>query len=139
MSKPTESQFDQVINGYLACLLWVAPGDEDDENPGDGTSVHELSYKVRLIAAMDCQAFIEACGSLFDEAVDARGYSLSRFGHDFALTRNGHGAGFWDRSELKDGGLGDKLSALCGFGTRFKENNLYKGDDGRFHLESGAS
>ncbi len=26
------------------------------------------------------------------------------------LTRNGHGAGFWDRPSLMDGGLGERLT-----------------------------
>ena len=31
-------------------------------------------------------------------------------GHDFALTRNGHGAGFWDRGL---GAIGDMLTSEC--------------------------
>ena len=34
-------------------------------------------------------------------------YDLEQHGHDFALTRNGHGAGYWDRGLGK---VGDKLS-----------------------------
>jgi hypothetical protein len=42
-------------------------------------------------------------------------------GHDFWLTRNGHGAGFWDRSELKAHDLGERLTKLC---KEFPEYNL---------------
>lgn len=40
----------------------------------------------------------------------ARGYSDEQAGHDFWLTRNGHGAGFWDREVLDEDGLGRQLS-----------------------------
>lgn len=41
-------------------------------------------------------------------AIERRG--LSDFGHDLFLTARGHGAGFWDRQGLKEGGIGDRLS-----------------------------
>ena len=50
-----------------------------------------------------------------------------RLGHDFWLTRNGHGAGFWDRGL---GELGQKLTeATKTFGT----SDLYIGDDGKIY------
>jgi hypothetical protein len=45
----------------------------------------------------------EAVGMSVDEA-------YQHAGHDFWLTRNGHGAGFWDRGM---GMLGDELTAAC--------------------------
>lgn len=39
-----------------------------------------------------------------------RGYSEEQAGRDLWLTANGHGAGFWDRSELEADGLGEALS-----------------------------
>lgn len=49
------------------------------------------------------------------------------FGHDFWLTRNGHGAGFWDRGY---GELGDFLATWA---KTFGEANLTVGDDGRVY------
>lgn len=37
---------------------------------------------------------------------------VSQFGHDFWLTRNGHGSGFWDREEIW-GDCADFLSELA--------------------------
>jgi hypothetical protein len=57
-------------------------------------------------------------------------YSPMQAGHDFWLTRNGHGAGFWDR------GLGDQgvqLSKACGWRSSFPGVELYVGDDGRIY------
>jgi hypothetical protein len=48
-------------------------------------------------------------------------------GHDFWLTRNGHGAGFWDRGL---GELGDRLTAAC---KPYGEIYLYIGDDGKVY------
>ena len=132
-----------VVQGYLECTLWVMPGDEENENPGDSISICELPPQTVALAHADCAAFLKACGDLFNQAIERDGYTAERFGHDFALTRNGHGAGFWDRDELKAHDLGDKISALCGWTggrrTRFTENNLYLADDGLAYFESGEA
>lgn len=49
-------------------------------------------------------------------------------GHDFLLTRNRCGVGFWDRKELGD--LGDLLTEKC---KGFKEVDFYVGDDRTVH------
>lgn len=137
-----QKTLDVVVQGYLVCMLWTMPGDEGNENPGDSIPIYDLPKQTWGIARADCAAFLEACGDLFTLAIDAPGYSAERFGHDFALTRNGHGAGFWDRDELKEDDLGDTISALCGWAggkrTPFTENNLYLGDDGLAYFERGA-
>ena len=46
--------------------------------------------------------------------------------HHFWLTRNGHGAGFWDG----DWERGDEITEVC---KRFPEVTLYVGDDGQIH------
>lgn len=84
--------FSQVVHGYLACAAWAdAP---------EGSNA-QFTKKAEVTAAADCGKFIEACGPLFQQAIEAVGYSPSQFGHDFWLTRQGHGTGFWDRNELK--------------------------------------
>lgn len=131
-----------VVQGYLSCMLWTMPGDEGNENPGDSISICELPPQTVAVAHADCAAFVQACGDLFTQATERDGHTAERFGHDFALTRNGHGAGFWDRDELEADDLGDKLSALCGWTggtrTRFTENNLYLADDGLAYFETWA-
>lgn len=117
-------------DGYLVCLLWVMPGTDECENPGDSLSIHcDLGEGVRAEAEKVVAEFAATCGPLADEAVER--YGAERFGHDLALTCNGHGAGFWDRDELGADDLGDRLSDLC----RHTEQNLYVGDDGKAYLE----
>jgi hypothetical protein len=49
-------------------------------------------------------------------------------GHDFWLTRNGHGAGFWDGDLSEDVG-----NALTEAAKKFGECHLYVGDDGQIY------
>lgn len=45
--------------------------------------------------------------------------------------RNGHGAGFWDRTELDADELGDRLTVLA---KEFGAVDLYQGDDRLLYL-----
>lgn len=58
-------------------------------------------------------------------------YTTEQAGHDFWLTRNGHGAGFWDRGL---GEIGNKLTEACGHGTKYPNLDLYLGDDNKLYL-----
>lgn len=58
----------------------------------------------------------------------AQGQASDQFGHDLALTRNGHRTGFWDRGL---GELGDESTALA---KKLGTEQPYKGDDGRLYL-----
>ena len=55
---------------------------------------------------------------------------LPQAGHDFWLTRNGHGPGFWDRPEIYGEEKAQELSALA---ETFGVVDLYVGDDGRIY------
>jgi hypothetical protein len=60
-------------------------------------------------AIEDCNSFIIANEELLTEYCN-RGYDLSQAGHDFWLTRQGHGAGFWDKGMEE---LGEQLTAIA--------------------------
>src|SRR5690606_5349913 len=87
---------ERMVSGYVECMEWA------DCGPDNETYEKEWSTTVAEKAVFDCAAFIAACGQpLLDTLAElAPSYSDERFGHDFWLTRNGHGAGFWDRDEL---------------------------------------
>jgi hypothetical protein len=74
----------------------------------------------------ECAAFQEANSELLASWPPSADYA----GHDFWLTRNGHGAGYWARygsGERELEAIGAKLSEAahaCG------EKSLYAGDDG---------
>ena len=105
--------------GYVECALWSS-SDEDGE-PLDGLGL-SLSDEAEAKLLADCADFFNANRDLYTAA----GWPDVQAGHDFWLTRNGHGAGFWDRG-LRDG---DALSDIAhAYGTC----DLYIGDDGMVH------
>jgi len=92
--------FEKVLMAYETCALWASTN--DDGEPLDDYDLREDAHVVMLLDVVD---FVTNCSDLDLTEMDAE-----QFGHDFWLTRNGHGAGFWDR-EL--GELGDILTERC--------------------------
>ena len=74
---------------------------------------------------IDKMGYIECCGELESWSDDA----IERAGHDFWLTRNGHGAGFWDGDWEED--IGAALTRLSG---EFTEVWAYQGDGGLMYV-----
>ena len=139
---PTKAQMETITKHYLIAMLWTMPGDDACENPGDSIALCDLPQETIQQATDDVAAFVASCGVLFDQAMAcfADGYGQhpdagsaeAAFGYDFALTRNGHGAGFWDReSEGLPRVLGEALTRVC---DGFPECNLYIGDDGKAYF-----
>jgi hypothetical protein len=83
------------------------PGTDGDENPGDRYTLSRFTAEARAVCLSDCLEFINrmrAAGFvtlLYGTAdVQLQGYGPENLGHDLALSRNGHGAGFFDRKPL---------------------------------------
>jgi hypothetical protein len=55
----------------------------------------------------DCDKFFSENFMLIKEAVKSEDYTYASAGRDYWLTRNGHGAGYWDRDL---GEVGDQLT-----------------------------
>lgn len=95
-----------------------------DENYDDD----DLATDTRAQMEKDCLNFIWYNRHALRAAEKAReGYGAEQAGHDYWLTRNGHGAGFWDRGL---GTLGDELTDAAHANGEF---NLYVGDDLKIH------
>jgi hypothetical protein len=79
---------------------------------------------------VDCAEFQRLAGGLIPGGCNrSNEYSeLEQAGHDFWLTRNLHGAGFWDGDWPE---VGDKLTAIS---EQFGELWAYLGDDGLIYL-----
>lgn len=100
---PCELAMAVVVDSYLETLLWSSTGEDGERLEG-----YEVSPKAREEAWEDCNGFIEyAEDQLGDDAWD--GLTDEQVGHNFALSRNVHGAGFFD-SNAK---YADKLQALA--------------------------
>lgn len=114
---------------YVEALLWSS-SDIDEESEGyEGLEDFDLSPEANKKSLHDCLDFMEMYQDLIADTCEKYPhYSWAQAGHDFALTRNHHGAGFWDRGI---GELGDTLTEACEpFGTV----TPYVGDDGYAHI-----
>ena len=105
-----KTSLDKFLAGFIECAIWSSSDDEG--NPLDALG---LDLDADSLAAMraDCAEFMEANQALLDEATERYGYSWWCAGRDYWLTRNGHGAGYWDRDELAADDLGDRLTEAC--------------------------
>ncbi len=118
----TPLTIDAFTRGYLEAALWTS-----DPSPGQGEWSERDEWNISRIhkpalreAITDCAAFQAANAEDLALAGDA-----SRNGLDFFLTRNHHGAGFWDRGY---GPVGKRLSdAAHVYGTHEAEDRLYRG------------
>lgn len=117
-----------MVDYYIDCALWAGldwstcPPDDNpvplDEAYGpDDVSVEALSEIER-----ECIDFYGA------NAADLADMSPEQAGHDFYLTRNGHGAGFWDR------GLGAAGQRLTDAAHVYGTSELMPAGDGTLDL-----
>jgi hypothetical protein len=115
------TEFDTFFNAYVEAALWSSPGD-DGEPLDDTFGPEDFSDDAMARILTDCKAFFEAHR-------DAIASDFTLAGHDFWLTRNGHGVGFWDGDWPEP--IGDTLTAAC---EAFGQVDIYEGDDGALHL-----
>ena len=119
---------DETTRAYIECALWASTDNADetggeplDANYGPDDMADETREQMAADVA-DFAAYVER------EGIDRSAWTDAQFGHDFWLTRNRHGAGFWDR------GHGEAGDALMQAAHTYGETDLYVGDDGRLYL-----
>lgn len=115
------------IEQYLNTALWSST-DESNEQGGEpldrNYTIDDISPETIEQAHLDWNSFQALAGSLLE------GLDLSQVAHDFWLTRNRHGAGFWDGDYNDD--IGEKLTDIA---HKFRELYPIIGDDGLIHFE----
>lgn len=119
----TADDFNDFYKSFVATMLWSEAGNEDGQID-DESSPEEMHPNLREVLREQCEAFCRANVSDLIEATQRIGYTIEQAGHDFALSRNGHGAGFFDR------GLGDVGDRLQEAAQKAGQLDLYFGDDG---------
>lgn len=87
---------DAFMRGYFEAALWSSL-DDNDRPMDEKYSGSDLSVKAIKSMIQDCKEFQQENASLLAQAYEDPGYDEERAGFDFWLTRNRHGAGFWDR------------------------------------------
>lgn len=111
---------DTFTRAYIEAALWSST--DDDGEPLDGVhTVDDVHPDTLARMVRDCELFREACADDLATCDDVQA------GHDYWLTRNGHGAGFWDR------GLGEVGTRLTDAAHADGSCDLYVGDDGLIH------
>ena len=124
---------DLFTQGYVTAAFWQ--GDEDSGIPDLG--FEELNPDALASMVETCAEFQRdneaALKIAYEGGQAARGGRDPYFpfvaGVDLYLTRNGHGAGFWDR-----GLAGQSGTDLSNAARRLGESSLYAGDDHRLYL-----
>lgn len=123
---------DTVLAAYVECALWSSydyRGEDDAPEPFDSWATRDdIAPETLVDMREDCAAMILAA-----ENIDgAEWWDDGQFGHDFWLTRNGHGAGYWDRhyGDCVEAHAGDALTREA---KVYGGCDLYLGDDGKVY------
>lgn len=122
--------------GYVACALWSST-DESNEQGGDpldkNYDVDDIADEALEKMKADCDRFLDEnpadtteASRLLHQRADG---GASSAGHDFWLTRNSHGAGFWDGDLPEE--LGGRLTVAA---REFGTCDIYVGDDGKLYV-----
>lgn len=127
----TTTKLDQFTTAYIECALWAST-DADGESLDFAYGVEYLAPETLESIIADCADFQEANAELLAQWYSECGESTERAGHDFWLTRNRHGAGYWDRwnEGTPQGKIGRKLTDAA---HAYGECDLYVGDDGQVY------
>lgn len=131
----------EFTNAYIECAIWSSTVEVAETKTGRFVSdeweltrtepmdshygADDLTPEAREQMAEDCRQFVSSNRELLSAAEDVDPiYGADRAGHDFWLTRNGHGAGFWDRGL---GATGDRLTEAA---NAYGSADLYVDDSG---------
>lgn len=128
-------KLDEFTVAYFEAALWSSI--DDAENPLDSNyGIEDFASETAQRMIADCAKFQEDNTDVLNAEEDPRTYARQDYGysvnasagHDFWLTRNGHGAGFWDGDWNKDAEkrLNESSDAFGAF-------ELYVGDDGKIY------
>lgn len=128
----TWDRLDPFARAYVECALWSST-DADGTPLDDGRDASDVHPETLARMAEDCAQFVEAHGHLWADGSTQRGeWDIDeQAGHDLWLTRNHHGAGFWDRpAHMYTPENQDTLTAAA---HALGEVELYVGDDAMVH------
>lgn len=103
---------DKILNHYLYAALWT-------EELDDKYDISNIDDKTWQQSRADIESFLTQAEPYL------KGITDEMIGHDFWLTRNGHGAGFWDRQNIeKEDGV--KLTEIC---EKFPSVHVFENDN----------
>ncbi len=115
----TTELHEAAVEQYLMSAVW-ADGDEEDADK------YRVSSGFRRHADADITRFFELAGHLIPDNLD----KITDAAHDLWLTRQGHGAGFWDGDWGDE--LGDQLTAIVK--EHFPHKDFYLSDNSEYEV-----
>ena len=116
-----EHAIKDIVDSYLSAALWTSEEQEDF----DGLNDDDFSEETEKKAFEDVEWFVKVAGKYLNNISD------DMIGHDLWLTRNGHGAGFWDRGYDEE--TYKHLVDICDF---MGYADIYVSDDGKIEINS---
>lgn len=118
---------DSMLKGFLACALWTSHMDDDEAYNFDEKSIYDFTDEAFEKLAKVVEDFQEANEELIEQLMDDENIGYGTIGHSLWLSRNGHGAGFFDYSSE----AGDKLHEI----VQYNEQHLWINEEGKVDLD----
>jgi hypothetical protein len=95
-----------MVTQYLATAVWSSHTWSEEGDCGE--SLQEEGYDEDCFSASAVSEAHDDCAAFYDaNLADLLDIEAGQAGHDFWLTRNGHGTGFWDRGNAA---IGERLA-----------------------------
>jgi len=108
----------EILESYLEALLWV------NEEEMSGLTIYDADEMVFENSRNDIGRFLKIIETTKGAVKEANTYSDVELGHNLLLSRNGHGAGFFDDNN-------DVLQDIC---RKFGSVDAYVGDDNKIYI-----
>lgn len=140
----SDDQINKVMDGYLFAIIFTEEENilrdadlEDTEDAELRFSVDDIDSDSVVKHYIEIKKFLKDAGeeavmdyltSEFGEVTDE---SLAHLGHDIWLTRNHHGAGFFDNVYEND----ETEEALINAAHKMGESNVYLGNRGKIYVD----
>ena len=115
-------KIDGFTRGYIEAMFWTECNPDKEEL--EDATINDIAPETWSRILADCAKFQDDA-----KIVACIGDNYEQAGHDFWLTRNGHGAGFWDGDWPEP-----DASYLEARSDTFGNVDLYRGDDGLLYL-----
>lgn len=139
--RDVEYYLTDALRGYLTAALWteihfcepcgdagtVVDGCESGEDLTCGSSLQDNGFTADDDIIGDPET--DLVDFILANWNDLNDMDAVQAGHDFWLTRNHHGVGFWDRGL---GERGDRLAEAC---RPYGEASVYLGDNGKLYYQ----
>lgn len=113
------------FDAFVECALWCGV-DENDRPLDEGYTEHDIDVESLGEMVREC---VEFCDTAGDDLCTLTEKGYSQAGHDFYLTRNHAGAGFWEEDDWPEE-MGERLTEIS---HKFGEKQLYVGGDGKLY------